>query len=71
MATQVKDELSPRERDVIRLVLAGKTNAEIAAALGMAPGTVKGHLESIYSKYHVSNRLQAALEWLRRRGSAE
>ncbi len=71
MATQSKDGLSPRERDVIRLVLAGKSNAQIARTLGMAPGTVKGHLESIFGKYHVSSRLLAALEWVKRRGRAE
>ncbi len=69
MATQLHaDGLSPRERGVIELVTLGKGNKEIAAALHITAGTVKGHLESIYSKYQVSTRTEAAIEWLRRMG---
>jgi DNA-binding CsgD family transcriptional regulator len=67
----VNDGLSPREREVIQFVARGKANKEIAVALGMATATVKGHLESIYSKYGVSNRTEAVVEWLRRQEGAE
>jgi DNA-binding NarL/FixJ family response regulator len=71
MATQANDGLLPREREVLQLVARGKANREIAAALGMAAATVKGHLESIYQKYRVSNRTEAVVEWLRRMAGAE
>jgi DNA-binding NarL/FixJ family response regulator len=72
VATQLTDDgLSARERDVIRFVAKGKANKEIALLLGMSASTEKGHLESIFAKYHVSNRTEAAIEWFRRQGSAE
>jgi DNA-binding CsgD family transcriptional regulator len=55
----------------MQLVVVGKVNKEIARALKMSPATVKGHLESIYAKYHVSNQTEAAVQWLRRTGRAE
>jgi DNA-binding CsgD family transcriptional regulator len=71
MATMVNDGLSPREREVMALVARGRANKEIAVALDIAPATVNGHLESIYAKYHVSNRTEAVVEWLRRIPGAE
>jgi DNA-binding NarL/FixJ family response regulator len=55
------EELTPRERDVLRLVAEGKTNAEIAQALFLSPGTVKIHVEHIIAKLGVSDRTQAAV----------
>lgn len=51
--------LSPRERDVLRLVASGMTNREIAACLFIAPGTVRKHLDNIYAKLGVRSRAQA------------
>lgn len=51
--------LSPRERDVARLVAAGCSNAEIASALFITPGTVKLHVSKIYDKLDVRSRSQA------------
>jgi DNA-binding NarL/FixJ family response regulator len=51
--------LSPRERDVLRLVVAGKSNKEIAAALHVAERTVKFHMTSIFNKLGAENRAQA------------
>lgn len=51
--------LSPRERDVLRLVVAGKSNKEIAAALLVAERTVKFHMTSIFNKLGAENRAQA------------
>jgi DNA-binding CsgD family transcriptional regulator len=52
-------QLSARERTVMRLVAAGRTNASIAQALGVSPRTIAKHLEHIYRKLHVSNRAAA------------
>jgi two-component system nitrate/nitrite response regulator NarL len=54
-------KLSPREMDVLALLMKGKSNHEIAAELKLSLGTVKSHLSSMYKKLGVSNRTQAAL----------
>ena len=51
--------LSARERDVLLLVVAGKSNKEIAAALQVAERTVKFHVTSIFNKLGAENRAQA------------
>jgi DNA-binding NarL/FixJ family response regulator len=51
--------LSPREREVIRLVAAGSTNQEIAAALGIGSETVKTLLTRVFTKLGVSRRAEA------------
>ena len=51
--------LSDREREVLALVDEGKTNAEIADVLGIAPTTVRTHLEHIYRKLDVHSRTAA------------
>jgi DNA-binding CsgD family transcriptional regulator len=53
-------ELTPREREVVELVARGKTNAEIAVELWVAPSTIKKHLEHIYGKLGVGRRAGAA-----------
>ena len=55
------DDLTQRELEVLRLVAAGKTNAEIAQALSISVGTVKVHVERIIDKLGVSDRTQAAV----------
>lgn len=51
--------LSPRERDVLHLIVAGKSNKEIAAALHVTERTVKFHVTSIFNKLGAENRAQA------------
>lgn len=51
--------LSPRELEVLRLVAQGLSNAQIAARLVIAPGTVNVHLNTIYGKLGVSSRTAA------------
>jgi len=51
--------LTEREREILDLVAAGKTNAEISEAIWIAPGTVRKHLENIYEKLGVHSRTAA------------
>ena len=48
-------DLSARERDIVRLVLAGHPTAGIAKRLGIAPGTVKNHRRRIYDKLDITS----------------
>ncbi|GJG89097.1 DNA-binding response regulator [Gemmatimonadetes bacterium T265] len=52
-------ELTPRERTVLRELAAGKSNKEIAAALGIVESTVKLHVTHLYEKLGVSSRTEA------------
>jgi predicted ATPase/DNA-binding CsgD family transcriptional regulator len=52
--------LTPREVEVLRLLAAGMSYAQIAEQLVISPRTVDGHLRSIYSKLGVSSRMAAA-----------
>jgi DNA-binding CsgD family transcriptional regulator len=51
--------LSPRQRQILELVAAGKTNAEIAGLLWISPGTVRKHLENAYERLGVHTRTGA------------
>jgi DNA-binding NarL/FixJ family response regulator len=53
--------LTPRESDVLRLVSAGATNKEIAAALNVTENTVNFHVKNILAKLRLKNRAQAAV----------
>jgi DNA-binding CsgD family transcriptional regulator len=57
-------QLTPREREVLAWVSRGKTNAEIARLLWLAPGTVRKHLENVYAKLGVSTRTAAVARFL-------
>ena len=60
-------ELSLRETEVLRLVVAGLLNKQIAGRLGITERTVKAHLTSAYQRIGVADRTQAAL-WVERHG---
>ena len=53
--------LSTREIEVLRLIVRGLENAQIADALGISPRTAKNHVSSILTKLGVPNRIQAAV----------
>jgi len=53
--------LTPREREVLEWVAAGKTSRDIAAILGASPRTIEKHLERIYDKLGVETRTAAAM----------
>jgi len=60
-------ELSPREREVLRLVAEGLPNKTIARRLGISEKTVKTHLTSVFTTLGVTDRTSAAL-WAQRNG---
>ena len=53
--------LTPRELQVVRAVVVGDSNREIASRLSISADTVKHHLSNIFDKLGVSNRLELAL----------
>ena len=55
------DELTPREAEVLGLIAAGRTNAEIADALVVSAATVKSHVNHIFAKAGVRDRAQAVV----------
>jgi two-component system, NarL family, response regulator LiaR len=59
--TNLLGSLTEREMDVLRLIAHGHSNKEIAAALFLTEGTVKGYVSTILGKLQVADRTQAAL----------
>lgn len=55
------ESLTPRERDVLRWVAAGKTDRDIGAILEISPRTVHKHLQHVYEKLGVETRTAAAM----------
>ncbi len=59
-------ELSPRELQVLNLIVDGRSNREIGEALGISEATVKWHVNIILSRLHVTDRTQATVAALKR-----
>jgi DNA-binding NarL/FixJ family response regulator len=59
-------DLSSREREVLKLIVKGMNNKEIAGELGITEATVKCHVGVILSRLNVSDRTQAAIAALQR-----
>jgi DNA-binding NarL/FixJ family response regulator len=54
-------ELTPREKDVLRLIAGGANNREIAQQLYISEGTVKNHVTNILNRLNLRDRTQAAI----------
>jgi DNA-binding CsgD family transcriptional regulator len=61
----LRDLLTPRELDVLQLMVRGETNAAIASQLVVSQGTVKFHVKNILRKLHAANRAEATSRYLR------
>ncbi len=59
-------QLSSRELEVLKLIVQGCSNKEIAASLSVTESTIKNHVNSILAKLNVRDRTQAATTALRR-----
>jgi DNA-binding NarL/FixJ family response regulator len=59
--TTLATSLSDRERDVLRLLAQGLSNAEIAGSLFLSEGTIRNYVSAIFEKLGVSDRTRAAL----------
>ena len=55
-------QLSNREKEVLQLVLEGKSNKQIALSLGISIRTVEFHLKNIYAKFQVGSRIELILK---------
>lgn len=53
--------LTPRQVDVLRLLIDGRSNKAIARAMALSPSTVKTHLEAIFRRLNASSRTQAVV----------
>lgn len=58
------DRLSPREREIAALLVAGRTHKEIARALGLEATTVRSHMHALHRKLGARNRAQLVREYL-------
>ena len=64
--TRAGGGLSPREVEVLSLIATGRSNKEIATALGISEGTVKTHVLNIHEKLGVGDRTEAVVIALKR-----
>lgn len=61
-----RPNLTPREHDMLRRIIRGRSNKEIGVDLGITEDTVKGHLKNLFAKLGVKDRTQAAIAALER-----
>jgi DNA-binding NarL/FixJ family response regulator len=54
-------ELTQREREIVRLIVEGASNKEVASSLNISERTVKGHLSNVFQKLGVADRLKLVL----------
>ncbi|SHN46925.1 response regulator transcription factor [Cryptosporangium aurantiacum] len=57
--TEAFPGLTAREREILELVAAGRSNPQIAAALYLSPKTVRNNVSNIFAKLHVTDRAEA------------
>jgi|RhiMetdeSRZDD1v2_1073273.scaffolds.fasta_scaffold22385_2 DNA-binding CsgD family transcriptional regulator len=65
------DQLSKREREVVKLLLQGKSNKLIALSLGISNRTVEFHLKNVYAKFQVSSRIELILKLVNTTGGGK
>lgn len=65
-ARSPRSHLSPRELDVLKLMIQGKRNREIALHLAITEGTVKIHVSNVLAKLGVTDRTEAVTQALQR-----
>ena len=58
-------ELTKSEKEVLKLLSEGFSNSEIANSLSVCECTVKAHISHIFVKMGVSNRIQAAIKFIK------
>jgi DNA-binding NarL/FixJ family response regulator len=58
--------LSEREKEILQLIAKGVSNSEAASALKLSKATIRTHLEHIYQKLDVTNRVEAVTEGIRK-----
>jgi DNA-binding NarL/FixJ family response regulator len=58
--------LTEREAEILRLIAKGLSNSEVARVVSLSVATVRTHLEHIYEKLEVTNRVEAVTEGLRK-----
>jgi DNA-binding NarL/FixJ family response regulator len=63
---QGRGELSEREKEVLAMIVRGRSNKEIAAELGISENTVKVHTTKVFEKLNVADRLEAATAAIQR-----
>jgi NarL family two-component system response regulator LiaR len=64
-SAQIRDDLTDREMEVLRLLAHGRTNPEIAQELVVGVETVKTHVGNILAKLHLAHRTQAVIHALK------
>ena len=71
VGTRVRDRLTPKEMQIVALIVQGCKNKDIASQLGTKEQVIKNYLRSIYDKTGVSDRLELALFTIHHRALAE
>lgn len=61
VAADKLSSLTPREKEIVRLIVGGASNKQVASALDISERTVKGHLSNVFQKLGVSDRLRLVL----------
>jgi DNA-binding NarL/FixJ family response regulator len=65
-ATAPPSPLTQREAEILQLIARGRSNAQAAAELQISPATIRTHLEHIYQKLEVTNRVEAVTQGLKK-----
>ena len=59
--TQRELNLSPRQAQIVRQVLQGKADKQIASGLNISPATVRTHMRRLFAKFNLNDRLELTL----------